>query len=242
MPPTSVDLKRRAALRALDFVEPGFRLGLGSGSTAEAFVEVLAARVADGLDVTCVATSARTQALAQRLGIRMTSLEAMPQLDLTIDGADEIDPQLRLIKGGGGALLREKITACASTRMIVIADRSKLVATLGAFPLPLEAIAFGLAATLRHVGDVARQAGCAGRLVTRKTPAGVDFLTDSGNLIIDCAFGRIPDPDALARGLAAIPGVVEHGLFIAIASQAVIAGEAGVDVFAPHLSQTGVPQ
>ena len=132
------DLKERAALRALEFVEDGMALGLGSGSTAAKFVDVLGRRVADGLRVICVPTSETTRLQAERLGIPLTTLDQLPQLDLTVDGADEIDDQLRLIKGGGGALLREKIVAAASSRMVVIADDSKLVGTLGRFPLPVE--------------------------------------------------------------------------------------------------------
>ncbi|TXM87384.1 ribose 5-phosphate isomerase A, partial [Methylobacterium sp. WL103] len=151
-----------AAARALDLVEPGMRLGLGTGSTAAAFVALLGARVRDGLDVVGVPTSEATHAAATREGIRLATLEELPELDLTIDGADEVDADLRLIKGGGAALLREKIVACASRRMVVIADAAKRVATLGAFPLPIEVNAFGLAATRIGVEAAIARAGCAG--------------------------------------------------------------------------------
>jgi len=221
-------LKVAAAERALAFVEPGMRLGLGTGSTAARFVDALGRKVAAGLDVVCVATSAATQAQAETLGIRMTTLDEAPFLDLTVDGADEVDGELRLIKGGGGALLREKIVATASGRMIVIADASKKVATLGAFPLPLEVVAFGLTATRNMITALAADAGCEGDIRVRMLPGGKPFLTDGGNLILDCHFGRIDEPEELDEALKLIPGVVENGLFIGIADLAIIAGADGV--------------
>jgi len=213
--------KREAARRALDLVEPGMRLGLGTGSTARHFVDLVGEKVADGLDVRCVATSEATQAQAKRLGIPMATLEELPELDLTVDGADEIDHQLRLIKGGGGALLREKIVAAASRRMAVIADATKLVSCLGAFPLPVEVVPFGLAATRRHIERAIADLGLAGpiRLRGGTTP----FVTDEGHYIIDCSLGSIADPERLAEALSRIPGVVEHGLFIGYAGAAIIA-------------------
>lgn len=221
--------KRRAAEAALTLVRPGMRLGLGTGSTAEAFVGLLGAAVADGLDIVGVPTSERTRVLAEGLGIKLATLDELPELDLTIDGADEYDPQLRLIKGGGGALLREKITACASRRMVVIADASKAVATLGRFPLPIEVNRFGLAVTRAAVAREAARLGCTGEIVLRQ--AGTQpFVTDGGHLILDCHFGRIPQPDAMAAMLNAIPGVVEHGLFIGIACAVICAGADGVTI------------
>lgn len=229
----SVELKRRAAARALDFVEPGMKLGLGTGSTAEEFVRLLAVKVAAGLDVIGVPTSERTGALATSLGIRITTLDDLPELDLTIDGADEIGPGLALIKGGGAALLREKIVAAASSRMVVIADASKVVDLLGAFPLPIEINPFGLVSTRGKVLEVARKLGLADDVVLRLKADGTPIVTDGGHFILDASFRRIPDPLSLARALVEIPGVVEHGLFLGLATAAVVARADGVDVLLP---------
>lgn len=210
------------------FVEPGMRLGLGTGSTTAKFVDALGRQVAAGLDVLCVATSEATQAQAEKLGIRISSLDETPFLDLTVDGADEIDGELRLIKGGGGALLREKIVATASGRMIVIADGSKKVETLGAFPLPLEVVSFGLTATRNMITALGADLGCEGEVRVRMQGNGKPFLTDGGNLILDCHFGRIDDPEELDEALKLIPGVIENGLFIGIADLAIIAAADGV--------------
>jgi ribose 5-phosphate isomerase A len=225
------DAKRLAAAAALDLVTPGMRLGLGTGSTARAFVDLLGARVARGLDVLCVPTSEQTRAQAEGLSIPLSTIDASPELDLTIDGADEFDAKLRLVKGGGGALLREKIVATASRRMIVIADSSKSVATLGRFPLPVEVTPFGLEATRRAILKQAEATGATGAIVLRKTARGEIFVSDNGNYIVDCHFGALPDPDQLAQRLCAIPGVVEHGLFIGIATAVISAGPNGVEVF-----------
>jgi ribose 5-phosphate isomerase A len=222
--------KRAAAARALDYVEDGMRLGLGTGSTARHFVELLAERVRAGLRVVAVATSETTRADAERLGVPLTSFDAAPALDLTVDGADEIAPDLTLIKGGGGALLREKIVASASARMVVIADQSKWVATLGRFALPIEVIPFGLAATRNAIEKAADAAGCPGPLRLRQTKDGLPFVSDCGHWIVDAALARIPDPPALADRLARIAGVVEHGLFIGLAQVAVLAGPDGARV------------
>ena len=221
-------MKVAAAERALQFVEPGMKLGLGSGSTAARFVELLGPKVKAGLDVVCVATSQTTQAQAEALGIAMTTLDETPFLDLTVDGADELDGELRLIKGGGGALLREKIVATASGRMVVIADSSKHVEVLGRFPLPLEVVQFGLMATRNMIVALAADAGCEGEITLRKGSDGRPFVTDTGNFILDCAFGSIPDPEDLDEALKLIPGVVENGLFLGIADLAIIAGPDGV--------------
>jgi len=223
-------LKHAAAARAVEFVRPGMRLGLGTGSTAKHFVALLAERVRGGLDVVGVPTSEATRADAERQGVPLTTLDETPELDLTVDGADEIAPDLSLIKGGGGALLREKIVAAASARMIVIADESKFVAVLGRFPLPIEVVPFGLAATCRAVEAAAQACGCPGAASPRKTREGHAFVTDGGHLILDAALARIPEPASLARRLAAIPGVVEHGLFIGLAQIAIIAGSDGVRI------------
>jgi ribose 5-phosphate isomerase A len=229
MPSAAADeMKRRAAAVAIEAVSDGMRLGLGTGSTAAHFVDLLGERVRAGLSVLCVATSERTRTQAQSLSIPLTTLDETPELDLTVDGADEFDSQRRLIKGGGGALLREKIVAAASRRMFVIADESKEVATLGAFPLPVEIDSFGAAATRRHVERAASQSGLAGAIVLRKRPDGHVFVTDGGHLILDCAFGAIGDPESLAGRLAGIPGVIEHGLFIGLATAIIVAGRNGV--------------
>ena len=218
MAQSAVDpLKHAVAARALDFVEDGMRLGLGTGSTARVFVDLLGGRVRQGLRVRCVPTSEATDRQARDLGVDVTTLDDLPELDLTIDGADEYDPALSLIKGGGGALLREKIVAAASASMIVIADRSKRVERLGRFPLPVEVNRFGLGSTTRLVRRVLDGLGLHGEIVQRRRPDGTDFVTDGGHLILDCHLGTIPAPAALADGLVAVPGVVEHGLFIGFA-------------------------
>ena len=223
-------LKRDAAAKALTYVEDGMRLGLGTGSTAKHFVDLLAERVKAGLTVVGVPTSEATRRQAESLGVPLTTLDETPELDITIDGADEIDPDLNLIKGGGGALLREKIVAAASGRMIVIADASKRVAALGRFPLPIEVNAFGLGATERAIAAVLESCGCAGPLTLRRKPDGHVFVTDGGHMILDAACARIPDPPTLASRLHSVPGVVEHGLFIGLASLAIIASPGGAEV------------
>ena len=227
---TPDDLKRQAAARALDWVRPGMRLGLGTGSTARHFVELLGERVRAGLDVIGVPTSEATQADAERYGVPVTTLDDEPRLHLTVDGADEIGPGLVLIKGGGGALLREKIVAAASDHMIVIADESKLLPALGAFPLPIEVMPFGLTATRHAIAAALESLALPPDLKLRTGSAGLAFVTDGGHFILDAALGRIPDPKSLADKLAAIPGVVEHGLFLGLARTAIVASAAGVRV------------
>ena len=224
------ELKRQAAARAVEFVQDGMKLGLGTGSTAKHFVELLGARVRDGLDVIGVPTSEATRADAIRCGIQLTTLDEVDRLDLTVDGADEIDPSLNLIKGGGGALLREKIVAAASDRMIVIADDSKWVETLGRFPLPIEVSPFGLGGTQRAIGKAFAECGVSGEMVVRKRQDGHVFVTDGGHWIVDAHLGRISDAPMLAGSLSCIPGVVEHGLFIGLASMAMLAGAQGIRV------------
>jgi ribose 5-phosphate isomerase A len=229
MPISTVeDLKRGAAAAALRAVRPGMKLGLGTGSTAAHFVELLGERVGEGLDVLCVPTSERTRLQATRLAIPLSTLDDTPELDLTVDGADEFDSSLRLVKGGGGALLREKIVACASRRMVVIADESKEVSMLGAFALPVEIDRFGARSTHLHVESVARELGLSGEIRLRKGADGRAFVTDGGHLILDCAFGAIPAPEKLAQELQSIPGVIEHGLFIGVATAIIVAGRDGV--------------
>ncbi|MCQ8782809.1 ribose-5-phosphate isomerase RpiA [Mangrovibrevibacter kandeliae] len=225
-------LKTAAAAAALEHVESGMRLGIGTGSTAEAFVALLAERVAAGLAVVGVATSERTAALCRDLSIPLTTLDETPELDLTIDGADELDGALRLVKGGGGALLREKIVAAASARMIVIADAAKLVEALGTFALPIEVNRFGLASTRIAIERAADRLGLSGTIDLRRRGREA-FETDGGHLILDASFGRIPDPEALSLALHAVPGVVEHGLFLGLATMAVIASQDGVETLGP---------
>src|SRR5450755_1649545 len=179
------ELKRQAAARALEHVRDGMKLGLGTGSTAKHFVELLGERVRAGLNVIGVPTSEATRADAARAGIALATLDDIDRLDLTVDGADEIDPSLDLVKGGGGALLREKIVAAASDRMIVIADETKSVDVLGRFPLPIEVIPFGLAATQRAIGRTFAQSGVSGQMVVRKGKDGHVFVTDGSHWIVD---------------------------------------------------------
>lgn len=220
-------LKIEAARAALGYVEDGMRLGIGTGSTSEELVRLLAERVKAGLRIIGVPTSERTRLLCESLGMRLSTLDETPELDLTIDGADEIDPRLDLIKGGGGALLREKIVAAASSRMIVIADESKFVPVLGRFPLPIEVNPFGLRATEIAVRRAASGLGLEGPATLRMTD-GKPFVTDGGHFILDASFGRIPDTIALSEALHAIPGVVEHGLFLGLAKRAIVAGAGGI--------------
>jgi len=222
--------KRAAAARALEMVQAGMRLGLGTGSTAKHFVELLGERVRAGLDVVTVPTSEATRAQAAAAGISLTTLDETPELDLTVDGADEIAPDLTLIKGGGGALLREKIVASASAQMVVIADESKWVSMLGRFPLPIEIAPFGAAATRRAVEAANAEAGCPGPVALRKAKDGQVFVTDGGHWILDAQLQRIPDPRALAALLCKVPGVMEHGLFIGLAQTVILAGPDGVRV------------
>ena len=225
----SEHLKRQAAAMALATLKPGLRLGLGTGSTARHFVDLLGHQVAQGFDCICVPTSEVTAEQARSLDIPLSDLDTLDRLDVTVDGADEIDPQLNLIKGGGGALLREKIVAAASKRMIVIADASKRVETLGAFPLPIEINGFGMMATFLAIRREATRLGLEGEITLRHSND-QPFITDGGHLILDASFGRIPDPEALSSALHAVPGVVEHGLFLGLATVAILAGESGIEM------------
>lgn len=228
---TVAGYKAAAAKAAIDLVKPGMRLGLGTGTTAAPFVEEVGARVRDGLGVICVPTSEATHAHATALNIPLTTLDETPHLDLTVDGADEIDDQLRLIKGGGGALLREKIVATASERMVVIADDSKLSKTLGSHPLPIEVVRFGLNPTMLLIQALAAEAGCEGEIRLRPGEGDRPFVTDQGNLIVDCVFPKIAEPEVLAFALTRVPGVVEHGLFLGLCDMAIVAGARGVKVY-----------
>jgi len=211
--PKTSDLEKAAAARAsLRFVRDGMTLGLGTGSTAAHVVRFLGEQVKAGLKIRGIPTSVHTQELAASLGIPLTTLDECQQIDVDIDGADEFDPQLHLIKGGGGALLREKIIASASRQVVIIADSSKQVAVLGKFPLPVEVIPFAQPLVAKRI----TASGATVKL--RKDAKGNPFVTDEGHHILDCSFGQIPDPPALARKLSDMPGVVEHGLFIDLAT------------------------
>src|SRR3984893_4006252 len=223
-------LKRQAAATALEHVRDGMQLGLGTGSTAKHFVDLLGEKVAAGMKVVGVPTSEATRAQAQACKIPLTTLDEVDHLDLTVDGADEIDGALNLIKGGGGALLREKIVAAASDRMIVIADETKWVEALGRFPLPVEVIQFGLAATQAAISRAFAESGVSGQMVLRKGKAGHIFVPGGGRWIVDAHLGRITDAPRLAGKLSLIPGVVEHGLFIGLATTVVLAGAQGIRV------------
>ncbi|HCQ82785.1 MAG TPA: ribose 5-phosphate isomerase A [Rhodobiaceae bacterium] len=215
-------MKQKAALRALERVRDGMKLGLGTGSTARYFVDGLGQKVAEGLDVVCVPTSEVTRVQAESLNIPMAELGDLRRLDLTVDGADEITQELYLIKGGGGALLREKIVAAASDAMIVIADDTKLVTQLGAYALPVEVNKFAHGATAAVLRQVFETQDLSGPISLRggDTP----FETDGGHFIYDCALENIAAPHALAAALLNVPGVVEHGLFLTYATAAVLAG------------------
>jgi ribose 5-phosphate isomerase A len=220
--------KKRAGEAAMEHVADGMTLGLGTGSTADYFVKALGAKVAAGWQVRGVPTSEKTAELAESLNIPLVSLDDVSQIDVTVDGADEIDGKLRLIKGGGGALLREKIVASASRKIITIADESKLVETLGAFALPVEIVDFAPQRALMEIARIAEQSGCAGFEVDlRDDQWGEPFVTDGGHFIADCACQAIPDPEALAGALNAHPQVIEHGLFIGLSSLAILGTDTG---------------
>ena len=229
--PMDVEAQKRAAAgRALEYVRPGMRLGLGTGTTARYLIDLLGERVRAGLKITAVPTSEASRAQAEQVGIALTTLDETPELDLTIDGADEIAPDLTLIKGGGGALLREKIVAASSAEMIVIADESKWVRTLGRFPLPIEVAPFGATVTRREIENSAAQIGCPGTAPLRKAQNGHAFVTDGGHWLVDAQLQHIADPQTLAARLCAIPGVMEHGLFIGLARTAILGGPGGIRV------------
>ncbi|WP_282602927.1 ribose-5-phosphate isomerase RpiA [Paracoccus sp. PARArs4] len=215
--------KLAAANASVRLVEDGMKLGLGTGSTAAVMVEMLARRVeAEGLSLRCAATSKATAEQALSRGLKVESLDDIGWLDMTIDGADEVDPDLHLIKGGGAAHLREKIVAAASDRMVVIADPGKVVERLGAFPLPVEVLGFGFESSRTLIRRVLEDLELGGRDVLTRMKGSDPLITDEGNLILDLHLGAIPDPAALARALSAIPGVVEHGLFLGMCDVAII--------------------
>jgi ribose 5-phosphate isomerase A len=212
------DQEKEAAARAsLRFVKDGQIVGLGTGSTAAYFIQLLGEQVKNGLRIRGIPTSDRSREQAAGLGIPLTTLDEYQQIDVTVDGADEVDPQLRLIKGGGGALLREKIVASATKQLVIVVDATKRVPVLGRFPLPVEVIKFAQAVVVKKIEALGA------KVELRRGAGGKPFLTDEDNHILDCRFGQIPDADGLARQLSDMPGVVEHGLFIGMASVVVVA-------------------
>lgn len=225
---TADEGKRAAAERAAALIEPGMRLGLGTGSTAALFVEALGRRVRSGLDVVGVPTSQATHSLAEREGIRLATLDEEPELDLAVDGADELDGRLALLKGGGGALLREKLVAAASRELWVVADIAKRVDRLGRFPLPVEIVPFGAETTRRRLAALLLEHGLPTDLRLRTAPNGGAFLTDGGHWIVDLYLGAIPEPGVLGAALKSVLGVVEHGLFVGLARRALIGSSAEV--------------
>lgn len=233
----AMSLKAQAAAAALKEVKPGMKLGIGSGSTVNEMIRLLAEMVKDGFEIVGVPASSYSQALCDELGVPLTTLDETPVLDLVIDGADEIDPQLNLIKGGGAALLREKIIAAASGRMLVIADESKTVDTLGKFPLPVEVVPFGLEATRQMMQNSFDAEGLQGEMILRMA-GDKPLVTDNGNYILDCHLKAITDPKSLAKRLEVIPGVVEHGLFIDMAVRAYVAGTDEILVLEPKAVPT----
>src|SRR5258708_14722391 len=215
--------KEAAGRAAAKLVRDGDIVGLGRGLTGYLGVVVLGERVRVGLKIIGIPTSVQTADLARAVGIRLTTLDEHPEIDITIDGADEVDPKLNLIKGGGGALTREKVVASASKKMVVVADSGKVVAVLGKFPLPVEVIPFARTVVERKIVAL----GASPKL--RMKPDGSPFLTDNGNQILDCSFGKIDDPPALTGELDGMPGVVEHGLFIGLAKLVVVGRGASVE-------------
>lgn len=209
--------KEEAARASLKYVHDGQVVGLGTGSTATIAIRLLGERVRTGMEIRGIPSSVASRDLATQLGIPLTTFEEVQHIDVTIDGADEFDPQLNLIKGGGGAMLREKIVASATRQLVIVADASKRVPILGKFPLPVEVIKFAQALVARKIKALGAE------VHLRQTADGSPFLTDENNHILDCSFGQIPDADGLARQLSDMPGVVEHGLFIGMASTVIFA-------------------
>jgi ribose 5-phosphate isomerase A len=227
---TADEQKKAAAMAALEYVKAGSKVGLGTGSTANHFITALAEKVRGGFDVECVATSRASFQLASSLGLKMTTLEKQAHLDVTVDGADEFDGNFQLIKGGGGALLVEKIVATSSRYMVVIADQSKKVNALGKFPLPVEVVPFGVNATAWKIERALKLCDLKGKMQLRLKD-GKPFVTDSGNAIIDVTIGHIPEPRRLDNLIKSIPGVVDHGLFIDICGIIMMGTDDGVQTF-----------
>jgi ribose 5-phosphate isomerase A len=227
------DAEKEVAARAsLKYVREGQVVGLGTGSTATIAIRLLGELVRGGLKIRGIPTSIASRDLAMQLGIPLTTFEEVQQIDVTIDGADEFDPELNLIKGGGGAMLREKVVASATKQQVIVTDSSKQVQVLGKFPLPVEVIGFAEPLVVKEISDLGA------RVVQRKDSAGKSYLTDEGHHILDCHFGEIPDPPALARRLSDMPGIVEHGLFVGMASVVLMAKAGEVEEFRPRTRKT----
>ena len=223
-----LNTKKIAAEKAVEYVENGMCIGLGTGSTAYWAIQAIGKLVEQGLKVTAVATSKESERMAIELGIQIVPFSQVDQLDLTIDGADETDENLNVIKGGGGALVREKIVAAASRIYIIIADEKKLVAQLGAFPLPVEIVQFGWEMTMRHL----QKLGCKTSLRSKN---GSTFISDNGNYIVDCSFGKIPNPELTHQQINLIPGVVENGLFLKMADLVILGQSDGSTKILPKI-------
>src|SRR5579864_2905484 len=227
------DAEKEVAARAsLKYVREGQVVGLGTGSTATIAIRLLGELVRGGLKIRGIPTSIASRDLAMQLGIPLTTFEEVQQIDVTIDGADEFDPELNLIKGGGGAMLREKVVASATKQQVIVTDSSKQVQVLGKFPLPVDVIGFAEPLVVKEISDLGA------RVVQRKDSAGKSYLTDEGHHILDCHFGEIPDPPALARRLSDMPGIVEHGLFVGMASVVLMAKAGEVEEFRPRARKT----
>jgi ribose 5-phosphate isomerase A len=223
------DAEKEVAARAsLKYVREGQVVGLGTGSTATIAIRLLGELVRGGLKIRGIPTSIASRDLAMQLGIPLTTFEEVQEIDVTIDGADEFDPALNLIKGGGGAMLSEKVVASATKQQVIVTDSSKQVEVLGKFPLPVEVIGFAEPLVTKKISDLGA------RVVQRKDSAGKPYLTDEGHHILDCHFGEIPDPPALARRLSDMPGIVEHGLFVGMASVVLMAKAGKVEEFRPQ--------
>jgi len=219
---TQDEAKALVGKRAVEFVEDGMAVGLGTGTTATAFIRALGERVGQGLKIRCVASSEASTQLGRSLGMDVMSLEELPELDVYIDGADEVGPGLALIKGGGGALLREKIVASAAKKFVVVVDSTKVVDVLGKFPLPVEVVKMALPLVEKRLEDLGLNP------TLRKHKDGSIYLTDENNYILDCSCGEIEEPEVTAAEIRGIVGVVEHGLFLGMASLALVAGDDGV--------------
>ncbi len=220
------DAEKQAAARAsLNYVRDGQIVGLGTGSTANFAIRMLGERVREGMKIRGIPSSIASRDLAAQVGIPLITFDDAQQIDVTIDGADEFDPALNLIKGGGGAMLREKIVAFASKQLVIVTDASKQVPVLGKFPLPVEVIEFAEPLIAKRISDLGAQ------VIQRQGKDGKPYVTDEGHHILDCHFGKIPDPPALARTLSDMPGIVEHGLFVGMTSVVVMAKSGSVEEF-----------
>ena len=227
---SKLERKRAAAAAALERIPHGCRLGLGCGSTVNEFIRLLGEKVRDGFSVRPIVACTQSEAVAREAGVPLESSEDLFPLDMVVDGADEIDASMRLIKGGGGALLHEKVLAGSTRKFIVIAESEKLVDQLGRFPLPVEVAPFGFAGTLERIREEAADVDCTGDIILRRDGEGKVFVSDGGHWICDCAFGKIPDPESLVVRLDGIAGVMGHGLFLGMANTVLLGDGDGVKI------------